>query len=315
MLAVRGDSVCWWAQQDEKCQTPRGKRSNDIAWGLIVALIRRPNTHFRFQVCASQLPPCTAGEPGVGACRPGQHWVYVAWHRAGHTPLLWSLGFTHAHHTQSLLLFFPPPLASWFDKSRGCPDFRASLILEGLHPLCLIDFRLCWTRHEEEEGRVGPTAGSEPPGALSCKHTDTYHRLEARTERDVRSTSNKHTVGIQFRILPRHKIKENAEKKFFQIPPCCFVGFLSTSVLTWIGSQINLAWFPLGRSCFASISVYSSKDSRRPIKVCFQTKVRCISRKRWWKTDWFTEDKAPLLFFLTSGFHQKAQIVLQVPIL
>lgn len=133
-------------------------------------------------------------------------------------------------------------------------------------------------------GRVGPTAESEPPGALSRKRTETYHRLEARTEQDVRSTSNKHTVSIQFRILPQHVIKENVEIKFFQIPPCCFVGFLSTSVLTWIGSQINLAWFSLERCCFASISIYSSKDSHRPIKV-FHTKVRCISRNRWWKTN------------------------------
>lgn len=127
-------------------------------------------------------------------------------------------------------------------------------------------------------GRVGPTAESEPPGALSRKRTET------RTEQDVRSTSNKHTVSIQFRILPQHVIKENVKIKFSQIPPCCFVGFLSTSVLTWIGSQINLAWFSLKRSCYASFSIYSSKDSHRPIKV-FHTKVRCISRNRWWKTD------------------------------
>lgn len=54
------------------------------------------------------------------------------------------------------------------------------------------------------------------------------------------------------------------------MPLCCFVGFLSTSVLTWISSQIKLAWFSLESSYFASISICSSKDSHRPNKVFIQ---------------------------------------------
>lgn len=47
-------------------------------------------------------------------------------------------------------------MASWLAKQRGCPDFLASLILEGLHQLYLRDFQLHWTQHEKAEGSLQP---------------------------------------------------------------------------------------------------------------------------------------------------------------
>lgn len=89
---------------------------------------------------------------------------------------------------------------------------------------------------------------------------------DERQEQRVHSASYQNSVSIQFPILPRHEIKGNVKIEFCQMPPCCFVRFLSTSVLTWIISQIKLAWFSLESFYFASISIYSSKDSHRPIK-------------------------------------------------
>lgn len=89
-------------------------------------------THFGWWVFSLLTPPVRRRGPCVLTWQGGPEFI---WCGTGyrHTPLLWSPRFTHEHHTA--LILSPPLMVSWLAKQRGCPDFPASLVLEGLHQL------------------------------------------------------------------------------------------------------------------------------------------------------------------------------------
>lgn len=126
----------------------------------------------------------------------GWSWVYLVWHWGRHTPLLWSPRFTHEHHTD--LILSPLLKVSWLAKERGCPDFPAPLVLEGLRQLFS---RLSTPLNLVQDKRDdAPTWETNQP---SHKCGATHHWLEANTNhRWLRSL---HWIGtaIEFAFVSR----------------------------------------------------------------------------------------------------------------